>query len=119
MIALLTHRNGCGGANLGSKYPNVVREALNTWKGDVSASQLVPGVTTFDGSKEMTLNELPLRNLHSEVRALRGHSEQLETVLPFGRFRKLFLYSTPRKLQATWLGLAVAHAFLELPTRNG
>ena len=58
----------------------------------------------LNGSKEMTLKELPLRELHSEVKVLRGHSEQLETVLPFGRFRKLVLYSTPRKLQATWLG---------------
>ena len=66
----------------------------------------------LNGSKEMTLNELPLRELHSEVKALRGLSEQLETVLPFGRFRKLVLYSASRKLQATWLGLAVAHAFL-------
>ena len=46
----------------------------------------------------MTLNELV-----SEVNALRGHSEQLEMVLPFGRFRKPVLYSTPRKLLATWL----------------
>ena len=51
----------------------------------------------------MTLNEQPLTKILSEVNALRGHSEQLEMVLPFGRFRKLVVCSTPRKLLATWL----------------
>ena len=57
----------------------------------------------LNGSKEMPLNEQPLREILSEVNALRGHSEQLEMVLPFGRFRKPVLYITPRKLLATWL----------------
>ena len=37
------------------------------------------------------------------LNAQRGQSEQLEMVLPFGVFRKLVVYSTPRKLLATWL----------------
>ena len=57
MIAELTHRNGCGGANLGSKYPNVptlCRGSLENMEGRLVSFSAGTRCHYLHGSREMT-----------------------------------------------------------------